>query len=252
MKKATNQDPVLQFLRECIMNNNWPKVSMMRPYYGIRHEQTIVDDIILRGSRLLMPTVLREQTLKLAHEGHQGIVKTNQLLREKVWWPGIDKAIEQLIRTCIACQAQGSVSTPPPPHMTTMPSQAWHTLHADLCGPFPSGESLFVMVDTCSRWPEVHVMESTTSTAIIKFTSTEFSSYLSSCNIAHRKITPYWPQANSEVERFNWTVEKAIRAANVEGKNWKDELDVFQMNYRSTPPLYHGATTSRSPSWPQH
>ena len=94
IKEAMNQDPILQFLRECIMNTNWPKVSMMRPYYGIRHELTIVDDIILRGSRLLMPTVLREQTLKLAHEGHQGIIKTKQLLREKVWWPGIDKAIE--------------------------------------------------------------------------------------------------------------------------------------------------------------
>ncbi len=97
IKEATNQDPVLQFLRECIMNNNWPKVSMMRPYCGIRHELTIVDDIFLRGSRLLMPTVLREQTLKLAHEGNQGIVKTKQLLREKVWWPGIDKAIEQRV-----------------------------------------------------------------------------------------------------------------------------------------------------------
>ena len=257
IKVAINLHPDLQFLRECITNNNWPKVNSTRPYYGIRHELTIVDDIILRGSRILMPISLREQTLKLVHEGHQGIVKTKRLLREKVWWPGIDQAIERLIRTCIACQAQGPLSTPPPLHMTTMPSKPWQTLHADLCGPFPSGESLLVMVDTCSRWPEVHVMKSTTSTAIIKcmkttfathgipheivtdngpqFTSTEFSTYLSSSGIVHRKVTPYWPQANSEVERFNRTVEKAIRAANVEGKNWKEELDVFLLNYRSTP-----------------
>ena len=39
---------------------------------------------------------------------------------------------------------------------------------------------------------------------------------------------------NSEVERFNRTIEKAIRAANVEGKNWKEELDIFLLNYRST------------------
>ena len=118
-------------------------------------------------------------------------------------------------------------------------------------------ECLFVMVDTCSRWPEVHVLTSTTSTAIIKcmkttfathgipqeivtdngpqFTSAEFSSYLSTCGITHRKVAPYWPQANSEVERFNRTIEKAIRAANVEGKNWKEELDIFLLNYRSTP-----------------
>ena len=53
--------------------------------------------------------------------------------------------------------------------------------------------------------------------------------------VLHTVVTPYWPQANSEVERFNRTVEKAIRAANVEGKNWKEELDVFVLNYRSTP-----------------
>ena len=120
IKEATNQDPVLQFLRECIMKNNWPKVSMTRPYHGIRHELTVIDDIILRGSRILMPPSLRERTLKLVHEGNQGIVKTKRLLREKVWWPGIDQAIEQLIRTCIACQAQSPVSTPQPLHMTTM------------------------------------------------------------------------------------------------------------------------------------
>ena len=70
-----------------------------------------------------------------------------------------------------------------------------------------------------------------------QFTSIEFDTYLSSSGIAHRKVTPYWPQASSEVERFNQTFEKAIRAANVEGKNWKEEFDVFLLNYnyRSTP-----------------
>ncbi|CAB4046124.1 Transposon Ty3-I Gag-Pol poly, partial [Paramuricea clavata] len=50
--------------------------------------------------------------------------------------------------------------------------------------------------------------------------------------------------ANSEVERFNRTVEKAIRAANVEGKNWKEELDVFLLNYCSTP----HCTTGKPPA----
>ena len=45
--------------------------------------------------------------------------------------------------------------------------------------------------------------------------------------VLHRKVTPYWPQANSEVERFNRTDEKAIRAATVEGKNWKKEFHLF-------------------------
>ena len=84
IKEATNLHPALQFLRQCITNNNGPKLNSTRPYYGIRHELTIVDDIILRGSPILMPISLRGQTLKLVHGGHQGIVKTKRLLREKV------------------------------------------------------------------------------------------------------------------------------------------------------------------------
>jgi hypothetical protein len=71
-----------------------------------------------------------------------------------------------------------------------MPSQPWQTLHADLCGPFLSGESLLVMVDTCSRWPEVHVMKSTTSTAIIKCMKTTFATH----GIPHEIVTDNGPQ----------------------------------------------------------
>ena len=33
-----------------------------------------------------------------------------------------------------------------------------------------------------------------------------------------------WPQANSEVENFMKPMEKAIRAACIEKKNWRKEL----------------------------
>ncbi len=58
------------------------------------------------------------------------------------------------------------------------------------------------------------------------------------------EVTPYWPQANSEVERFNRTLEKAIRAANTEGKDWKSELNTFLLNYRATA----HCTTGKSPA----
>ena len=57
-----------------------------------------------------------------------------------------------------------------------------------------------------------------------QFTSTEFSTYLSEYGIIHRKVTPYWPQVNSEVESFNRTIEKAMRAANGEEKNGKRKV----------------------------
>ena len=56
--------------------------------------------------------------LDLAHEGHQGIVKTKERLRSKVWWPGIDKEAEKKCRECFGCQMV-SKHVPPPPIKST-------------------------------------------------------------------------------------------------------------------------------------
>ena len=54
--------------------------------------------------------MLQQQVDDLAHTGHQGIVKTKSLLREKVWFTGLDYMVEKLVRSCMACQ----VATPTP------------------------------------------------------------------------------------------------------------------------------------------
>ena len=40
----------------------------------------------------------------LAHEGHQGIFRTKQLISEKVWFVNIDKQVEEFCKGCIPCQ----------------------------------------------------------------------------------------------------------------------------------------------------
>ena len=266
LEQATARDPILQRVHQSVVSGNWQKTKETDPYFCIKDELTATESLLLRGSRIVVPASLQSTTLQLAHEGHQGIVRTKQLLREKVWWPGIDKDVEHLIRSCISCQAQSSQSCPQPLTMTEMPSRPWTVLHADLCGPFPSGESLLVIVDSCSRWPEVFILKSTTAAVIInrmkscfavhglpeeivtdngpQFVAEEFDLYLREHGITHRRVTPYWPQANSEVERFNRTLEKAIRAANTEGKDWKSELNTFLLNYRATA----HCTTGKSPA----
>ena len=50
------------------------------------------------------------------------------------------------------------------------------------------------------------------------FNSNEFKSFASDLRFAHRKITPHWPRANGEVERFMRTVKKVIKIALMEQK----------------------------------
>lgn len=57
-------------------------------------------------------------------------------------------------------------------------------------------------------------------------------------------MTPLWPQANGDVERFMRTLQKVIRIAQAEGKNWKNSMYQFLLSYRTTP----HATTGVAPA----
>lgn len=54
------------------------------------------------------------------------------------------------------------LSTWPP-----LPPKAWHTLNMDFCGPLPTGEYLFVIINGYSQFPEVEIVYSTSAKAII-------------------------------------------------------------------------------------
>ena len=101
----------------------------------------------------------------LAHIGHQGIVKTKRLLREKVWFPGIDKLTEERIRNCHPCQASTLKNSKPlePLKMTPLPSGPWKEVSIEFAGPYPSGEYIMVVIDEYSRFPEVEILASTKS-----------------------------------------------------------------------------------------
>ena len=66
------------------------------------------------------------------------------------------------------------------------------------------------------------------------FASQEFEGFHEYLAIDLKKGIPYWPQSDGEVER---TLLKAIRIAELEGKDWKQEL---QDQYCNTP---HTVTT---------
>ena len=69
-------------------------------------------NIILKDNRIILPTIFHSTAVKLAHVGHQGVQKTKALIRRKVFFISMDKAIEDEINNCIACQSTGW-PTPP-------------------------------------------------------------------------------------------------------------------------------------------
>ena len=92
VERESAQDMELSQLRECIRSGDWS--SCPAAYRYLRYELAVLGKLVLRGTRIVVPQKLREQILGLAYEGHQGVVNTKQRLRSKVWWPGVDKAVE--------------------------------------------------------------------------------------------------------------------------------------------------------------
>jgi len=107
VKDATAADETLQSLARVITNQRWHEVGKdVGQYQQIRQELSISYGVILRGTRIVVPKKLQSQMVMLAHSGHQGIVKTKRFLRDSVWFSGIDKKVEELVKGCVTCQAK--------------------------------------------------------------------------------------------------------------------------------------------------
>ena len=116
----------------------------------------------------MVPPSLRQKVVYIAHRTHQGIVKTKQLIREKVWFPGIDKVVEETVKKCIPCQASyPGHSHREPLCPTLLPSEPWSEITVDFAGPFPSGHYVLVAIDEHSRYPEVEAIPSTSARVVI-------------------------------------------------------------------------------------
>ena len=260
---ASEKDSELICVRHYVKTGDWSKCKLPH-YLGVKDELCVLGYLLLRGDRLVIPQSMRDDVLSLAQEGHQGIVKTKNRLRAKVWWPEMDAAAEKLCRSCHGCQVVGELCAPEPMQRVEPPTGPWQDIAVDLMGPLLTGESLLVVVDYYSRFYEVGIVWSTTVEKLIdffgpvftrygypfsvksnngpQFISQVFKDFLVEHGIEHRTSPPLWPQANGEVERQNRTLLKALKTAQVEGKRWQDELQKFLLAYRSTPEASTGAT----------
>ena len=118
------------------------------------------------GHRVVIPVKLRNQVLTELHEGHLGIVEMKSLARSYIWWPKIDKDVEHLAKSCPGFQLQQNEAGKAPVHSWEWPATPWQRIHVDFAGPF-LGRMFLIIVDAHSKWPEVEIMSSTTSTQSI-------------------------------------------------------------------------------------
>ena len=107
LQLATIDDDKLTILKH-VIQQGWPKTikevpSEIQPYWTFQEELTIEDGLVLKGAGIIIPDKKREEILKLIHEGHLGLNKCKMRAKETMYWPGMNKHLEQLILICQLC-----------------------------------------------------------------------------------------------------------------------------------------------------
>ncbi|KAI3358861.1 hypothetical protein L3Q82_015251 [Scortum barcoo] len=215
--------------------------------------------------QLLLPAVLKQETLKQLHQdhGHQGIERTTKLVQQRCYWPGMSSDIKDWVQKCERCQvAKDSGHVPHSFIGHLLASQPNEILAIDftLLEPSRNGlENVLVMTDVFSKFtvavPTRDQRASTVAQVLISewfykfgvpsrlhsdqgrsFESSLIRQLCSLYGVAKSRTTPYHPSGNGQCERFNRTLHNLLRTLPVSQKrDWASCLPQVLFCYNTTP-----------------
>ena len=107
LRGATQVDDEVALLKYTIMQA-WPSsikqvLPVLQPYWTFREELTVEDGLILKGTRIVIPTKQWEAILQPIHKGHLGLNKCKLWAKEIVYCPGLNDQLENLVLNCELC-----------------------------------------------------------------------------------------------------------------------------------------------------
>lgn len=177
------------------------------------------------------------------------------LMRSYVYWPGMDRDVEEFVQCCTNCAL--AAKSPPKEEFQAWPETTipWERIHIDYAGPIKSKYYL-VIVDAHTKWPEICETTSTTAPKTIElltevfarfgvpeklvsdngsqFTADQFKLFCDSNGIHHIRTAPYHPQSNGQAERFVDMFKRSFKKLGEE-KNTSNALQLILNTYRCTP-----------------
>lgn len=206
------------------MKSGWQKFvgsPVLKSFFNKRNEINIEKNVLMWSNKVILPTPLQKPILKELHDTHMGIVKMKSLDRSYVWWPSWSADIEQISKYCFICQSVQKNLKKAALQSWSIPTVVWDKIHIDFLGPIKGKHGLFI-TDALSKWCEVCVMNSITTTVTIdrlrelfsrfglpkvnvsgngaQFTSNEFQEFVKENGIVHCIPPPLHPQSNGGAE----------------------------------------------------
>ena len=167
---------------------------------------------------------------------HASKDKMFEKIKTRFYWPQMYENIREYVESCDSCQRRGKYKRNEPLHPIPV-GDPFYQIGIDYVGPLPISKNgnryIIVAMDYLTKWPEAKPVKEATADETIKFLyediitrhgcpqrilsdrGTHFNNQLmeklvKKFTIEHLMSTPYHPQTNGLVERFNRTLGEAL------------------------------------------
>lgn len=206
LQRCTGQDESLQTLKTTILSG-WPAQRDQAPvnireYWNYRDELSVHNGILFKGSRVIIPLVLRPEVMSKIHSSHLGIEACLRKARDSVFWPNMTGDVRDQVSQCSICSELQSQNPKEPMQSHQIPDRPWSRVAADQFK--LHGKDYIVVVDFYSDFVEVKMLQENTSSAVIEFLKEQFSRH----GIPDTLVTDNAPQFKSkEFKQFTHSWE---------------------------------------------
>ena len=217
--------------------------------------------------QLVVPSQFRQQIIYELHSGtmggHLGTEKTHSRVKERFYWPGYWGDVCLFCEACTSCTTR---KTPAPkrraPLQSVRAGYPMEIVAMDLTGPFPESPEgnryILVVGDYFTKWMEVYALRDQEATTVAKKLVDEFfcrfsvpdqlhsdqgkqfeshliSSICELLQVKKSRTTPYHPQSDGLVERFNRTLTTMLATTAKEHPfEWESHLKKVCFAYNTS------------------
>ena len=208
-------------------------------------------------TQFVIPEELRAEVLADLHEGamggHLGVDKTLSRVKERFYWPGHYNDVQDWCGSCSACASRKNPSPKARAPLTSIKTgYPLQIVAMDIVGPFPESQAgnthILVVADYFTRWMEAYPLPNQEAATVAKklvdefffrfsppeqlhsdqgrnFESDTIAEVCKLLGVLKTRTTPYHPQSDGLVERFNRTLLNMLATAAQEKPfDWENHL----------------------------